>query len=59
MHSTLGRASAAVGALVGVVGIVLSTPVSGFIDSVVFWGLVGGLIAAIGLDWADRRSDYR
>lgn len=56
MHSTLGRASAALGGLVGLVGIILSTSVSGFIDSVIFWGLVGALIAAIGLDAADRRS---
>jgi hypothetical protein len=56
MHSGFGRISVAVGVLVGGLGIVLSTPVSGLIDSVVFWGLVGGLIAATGLNWADRRA---
>jgi hypothetical protein len=59
MHSSLGRISVGLGILVGAVGIILSTSVSGFFDSVIFWGLVGALIAAIGLDWADRRAGYR
>ncbi len=55
-QSRLGRASIGLGVLVGAVGIVLSAPVSGVIDSVVFWGLVGGWIAAIGLNWSERRA---
>ncbi len=56
MHSALGRMSVALGVLVGGVGIVLSAPVSGVIDSVIFWGLVGAWIAAIGLNWSERRA---
>ncbi len=56
MHSGLGRISIGLGVLVGGVGIVLSAPVSGLIDSVVFWGLVGGWIAAIGLNLSERRA---
>lgn len=59
MHTTLGRVSVGLGALVGIVGVVLSTPVSGFLSSLVFYGLLGGLIAAIGLDRADRRRARR
>jgi len=56
MHSWLGRISIGLGVFVGGVGIVLSTSVSGLIDSVVFWGLVGGLIAATGLNLSERRA---
>jgi hypothetical protein len=56
MHSGLARISVGLGVLVGAVGIVLSTPVSGLVDSVVFWGLIGGLIAATGLNWSERRA---
>ena len=47
------------GVLVGIVGLVASAPVSGFFSSLFFYALVGGLIAALGLDLADRRSGRR
>jgi fructose-specific phosphotransferase system IIC component len=59
VHSALGRISVGLAVLVGVAGFIASVPVSGFLSSLFFYALVGGLIAAFGLDLADRRSGRR
>jgi hypothetical protein len=53
------RIAMGVGVSVAVLGTAVTTGASGFFDSVIFWCLVGGLIAAFGVDRADKAQGRR
>jgi hypothetical protein len=59
VRSLIRRLAIPVGLVVALAGIVASTSTSGFIDSLIFWGIVGTVIAAVGSDLGEDGPDYR